>query len=1003
MKRIVFAWLLGAAFVACTPDVPQTAGADVVFARFAPPTAVPTPTDLVRNPVTGLLNIPTDGLSAAQAELVSYLNTLDGYPSDTPARATFTGELDQSTVKDQVSVLVLVRTPTGLAPATGHKVAYSKTNKTEAPGQISLGPPLPAGWTLGRTYIVVLLGGTQGLKGTRGQPVVGSSTWALLRLKTPLVQGCTQPVNLDGTCNPACRSVTDVIPSNETDPDLKLKDQGCSAAKLEAVRLAYQPILDGLQATGVAREDVVLLWTFTITSRPQLTFDPVNKVIPFPNDLLTDGGVVALPPPTLPDGGPLVLPDGGLPDSVKLIGGLNTLDGFSTTAPIVSVFAPPGSPLLPALNQGKIADSSLDAGTTGVVPLGARTGGGPAYPSTLPSVTACLDPPTADLQPGCIANPLPDGGTPDNPQQLQLVPKVPLDERSRYGVFVTTGVQDTNSKNVIPSSTFALLRLGNPLLAGTTSTIDLITDEQAQQLEPGRLALKPFLDFLALQQIPREKVALAWAFSTQSEVTTLGQLHNLPSGIPTLSTNPVFVTQVATSPSPTVWVGEINVPQILNGPDGTLSPGAPTFKKIWFILALPAGSAPASGWPVTIFGHGLTRTRSDSLAISSRSPVGLTVNGQAVIATDVVWHGDRSFCVSSKQFLAVGGFPSNDDFACIDPADPVTAHPGKCDSMPGSPSFGRCIATAPANRAKCDATATAGINGDFYCTNLAPNPGGSTGRQGLCLEDLMCEGGDFRRISDVVSSSTPDPTPLISGWNILNLTNLFATRDNFRQQVIDLAQLYRVITQPATAVGSLNNSLGTNKLDTTKVNYVGQSLGGVLGSLYTSVAPGIQRVVLNVPGGDFTDILLNSTSFAQVRAGFLDTLASQGITQGTPDFAAFLGFAKWILDPSDPRNASFAVLNGTNVPTSRQALIQFITRDQTIPNTSTLKLIGDATRPPAKVADCYKFDPSDATLPPANRHGFLLNFSDLATTSNAQGQVVTYINTGAAPTGGACQ
>src|SRR5690606_9669166 len=114
--------------------------------------------------------------------------------------------------------------------------------------------------------------------------------------------------------------------------------------------------------------------------------------------------------------------------------------------------------------------------------------------------------------------------------------------------------------------------------------------------------------------------------------------------------------------------------------------------------------------------------------------------------------------------------------------------------------------------------------------------------QGRCVvADSKCEGGDFARL--------PSGKPAISGWNTFSLTNFLATRDNFRQQVVDLAQLMRVIKSPdatglagqaATAAGApLTFDLG-------KIGYVGQSLGGILGTLYNAVSPDTTNVVLNV-------------------------------------------------------------------------------------------------------------------------------------------------------------
>src|SRR5262249_47495541 len=133
-------------------------------------------------------------------------------------------------------------------------------------------------------------------------------------------------------------------------------------------RVNYKPILDGAQAQipTLKRSDIAVVWTFTITSQAEVTFDPANSVIPFPNDLLfvdqtngtTDGGLHI---PVPPDAGALT----------QLYTGLNTLDGFSTTAPIISENGDGTGPLL----GGQVDASSVSFGTTGTLNLVAAGAG----------------------------------------------------------------------------------------------------------------------------------------------------------------------------------------------------------------------------------------------------------------------------------------------------------------------------------------------------------------------------------------------------------------------------------------------------------------------------------------------------------------------------------------------------------------------------------------------------------------------------------------------------
>ncbi len=71
-------------------------------------------------------------------------------------------------------------------------------------------------------------------------------------------------------------------------------------------------------------------------------------------------------------------------------------------------------------------------------------------------------------------------------------------------------------------------------------------------------------------------------------------------------------------------------------------------ERLPFVLIVPAGTAPAGGWPVAVFGHGFTRTAGDVfLAAATNASRGL-----ATIATHVVGHG---FGPGSQWRITSGG------------------------------------------------------------------------------------------------------------------------------------------------------------------------------------------------------------------------------------------------------------------------------------------------------------------------------------------------------------
>ncbi len=207
-----------------------------------------------------------------------------------------------------------------------------------------------------------------------------------------------------------------------------------------------------------------------------------------------------------------------------------------------------------------------------------------------------------------------------------------------------------------------------------------------------------------------------------------------------------------------------------------------------------------------------------------------------------------------------------------------------------------------------------------------------------------------------------------------------------------------MIQVPVTTPGSFNSLLTPPVLiDPTSIHYIGQSLGGILGPLYTSVAPEVHRVVLNVPGASLPRILLTSPAFAPVKAVFLQTLAAQipPILPGTPQFDTFVGVAQWVLDPADPQNQALSLMNSSTLPSDRKVLIQSITKDQVIPNPTTDILIASANRttvPASKQAQLCRFDPPESRLPLPDRHGFLLNFVSPMDTTQAQTQAINYVN-----------
>ncbi len=897
---------------------------------------VPTPNDLAIDQATGLVNAPVDPTSSpAQQEFTTdYLNTLNGFPVSATGNAIVVGgDIDPASIvtdstdpkiPDNVFVVDL---------ATGMEVPGVATSYNAPTKSLILAPP-NGSWGKGKKLALVVVGGDDGVHDLAGKPVEGTEIWALARSSVSLVT-CDDLTAANAECVTSMgKTAADCKPAITAAPLTS-----CQAVALEGLRRGYAPVID---AIGVPRIDLALLWVFSTVDQPEATFDPANSIIPFPNNLLIN-----------PATGKVTLPDpGGTGLAHQLVLGLNTLDGFSTTAPAISE----NSDALGALDEDNIDPLSLsDGGTAGFVKLAA---GG-----LTPTVKICLNCASSTLADGGSIVLFPDGGALiPAPQQLQWVPQAPLDEKTNYAGFITTKLQDTKGRRVSAAPAFALLRSKASLLdAAGKSAIAGVSDANATALEPARLGLKPMFDALDAAGLKRSDLALAFSYKTEHTVSDLQLIANVPAqldlvpaaaptkypssvgDISTLAFAQMTALQIPHSHIGKVFQAEIVLPFLLNGPGGTFNPNpaAIQFLRAPMLITTPLGAPPAAGFPIVVFGHGLGRNRTDMFAYAD----GAAQAGLATVAIDAIFHGERSTCTGfgASQTPALP-----DDAAC---ADPVTQ---KCDAPTG-----RCVA-----RTGTGAACAFGTSGDFTC--------GGAG-QGLCLQTGFCEGGDFKR----AAAGGP---PVIAAWNYLNLVNLFSTRDNFRYAPLDNAQLIRVMkAAPTGTCASLAERLGvvacgapdTNTvLNTANINYVGQSLGGLNGAMSSAVNTDFRRMGLNVPAADQVTLLLKSPTLAAQRAGFLGLLGTLGLIPGTPAFDQFIGFARMIVDPADPLNFIHAGVNAS-MPATRKVYIQYIQNDQFVINETTVELLVAASR--GQTMPFTTFFQPPANYPLGKRHGFFLD------------------------------
>ena len=551
-------------------------------------------------------------------------------------------------------------------------------------------------------------------------------------------------------------------------------------------------------------------------------FNPSNAVLPLPNNLLLSGTTdLTLNPP--------VANPNNFGDPTVAIG---TLDGWSTTGPMSTSFnASPSTASIVPGQTVRIFEVSLTGPGGGTTRIVRELAGGTEFVTALAPSDA-------------------SGRT------LAIIPTQPLKQLTSYLVVLTNGIRDARGNDATSDQAYFLAKRPSALCANGQSTDPLLPASTACALEPLRQLTNSHLAVAAAAGIPRDKVVLSWAFTTQSitpvmqavrSITEPGAAQLVPTGMTTAA--------AGLPPVADIHIGTLKVPYYLSAPSQAnptaplntfwkAAPGAyvppfnaaglsPASTNITFANPFPVKTAdinipvlatipnaasgrtkPATGWPVVIFQHGITGNRTHALAVSAT----LAAQGFAVVAIDLPLHG----------------LPSDSPFAI------------------GNTPFG-----AIASERTFDVD---------YVNNASGAPG-----------------------QDGIADS--------SGTHFINLSSLLTSRDNLRQAVADLFVL--TATLPSLDI----DGNGTGDFDSSRMQFVGLSLGAIVGTSFLALEPNVNVGMLSAPGGGIARLLDGSATFGpRIRAG----LAASGVQAGTPTYDSFMGAAQQVIDSIDPVNYGFA-------------------------------------------------------------------------------------------------
>ena len=426
-----------------------------------------------------------------------------------------------------------------------------------------------------------------------------------------------------------------------------------------AIRAAALPCaLLSLLSAGAHAYD----YTAPVPLHTIANFDPSNAIVPFPIDLLRQGSTdltINAPLPTDPaQAGP--------------VSALNALDGFSTTAPWSTSFS---TSLTASSVVGgstvRVFEVSTDPATGAVTGVKNELKSPQQYVATLASNAAT-------------------GAT------LAIVPTAPLKQLTSYMVVVTNGITNSTGAATRSSLIYALAKRTTPLCSGGSSTLPALPAAEACALEPLRQLVNLQEAAASKAGVTPGNIVISWTATTQSTTVPMQYLTGVidaspappvavvPTGLNLSQANP------ALPPIADILVGTLTVPYYLSAPSAA-NPTAPltaswkakpngyvppydklgldkTSTNVTFANPLPvptsnqtvpvlvtvpnanSGKAkPAAGWPVVIFQHGITRNRTDALAIAGA----LAQGGFAVVAIDLPLHGltDKTSPLYRNQLL----------------------------------------------------------------------------------------------------------------------------------------------------------------------------------------------------------------------------------------------------------------------------------------------------------------------------------------------------------------
>lgn len=728
-------------------------------------------------------------------------------------------------------------------------------------------------------------------------------------------------------------------------------------------------------------------------------FDPVVSDVPFNSDLIfaaasTSDGTANLGAPT---------------DPVRAA--VNVLDGLSTSA------------YFDVLISGAVNPDSVVAMQT-VFLIEVNTGGKDALNPA--NIVGLIGPATFDAHVVSL-----DGGTNN---VIRIRPLLPLKPKTKYLVFLTDDIRDGDGDRLTRSWTYNALRDDDYAVLGALEPVrtailgweqlasGFLAAVSGGQVSSSAAAEKLILTYtftttdaqavLMAMAAPRAAIASLQIGSGVAPATAVGNVVALDNGgfLSTPTARPLALAEVTgvdisvlsqgalAANIAKLYTGYIQLPYYQTGPDG-LPFGAflgANWRPDHTLAAMLGVDIPADvdgSFNVTYRFPFAAKTADESVPLQVTLPAAEHVPGYAGAAT-------------CSQVYAATGYPT------VIYVHGITTDRTSVLAL-GHTLASQCIATVAIDLPVHGVAANSAFAGALNVERSQLIP----------FAALYGENAPRERHFNVAGPGGA-PAPMNfespgasdgSGAQFINLGFLPNTRDNNRQTVMDLLNLN-------ASLGSINTqvqAIAAPGLDLNRVYVVGVSLGGILGSVFTTVNQAaisndaklglasnlnsIKGLVASTSATQVSQILINSETFGPV---INEGLAANGVLPDTTNYERFMYAAQSTVDSGDPVNFA-QLLAQLDVP----VLLQQVNNDTVMPNRAARAPL-TGTEAFARLLDAQQLglgttsvvDQAGIVKLTAGGHSSLLRPENDApqVTVEMQTQVVTFVlNNGVVAVGGA--